>query len=566
MNTTITELITNRAATSPDALALIGETERITYGELETRANHLANRLVALGVGLDEPVGLLMPRSPALAVAALGILKAGGAYLALDPSFPHERLAFMARDASLRFVVTDAGRELPPAKVVIPDGASSDRGPEARVTRQNLAYIIYTSGSTGKPKGVLIEHGSLANLVAWHNQAFGVTAADRASHISSFGFDASVWELWPYLACGASVHFVDDRARMEPEALRDWLCANRITIGFVPTAMAEHMIASPWPGETSLRYMLTGADTLHRYPAGGLPFTLVNNYGPTECTVVATSGIMPRQGTKEQLPPIGKAIRNTTVHILNERREAVPPGEVGELYIGGAGVARGYLNQPDLTAQRFIGENGTRVYRTGDLVRQLPNGDIAFVGRADNQIKIRGFRIEPEEIAAALARHPSVTSAVVTARTDAHGDKRLVAYVVGSGSDTGALKDALRAQLPDYMVPSDFVWLDSFPLTSNGKVDQAALPAPEIRSSGDNGTQSRVTSIVCALLGIAEVRPEDNFFLLGGHSLLGAQMITRLRETFGVQLSLRNLFEAPTIASLAEVLESKLERAAGAHA
>src|SRR5581483_8645027 len=226
--------------------------------------------------------------------------------------------------------------------------------PHAPLTDRSLVYVIYTSGSTGAPKGVLIEHGSVANLVDWHNQAFDVTAADRASHFSTIGFDAAVWELWPYLAAGASVHFVDDAARTEPEALRDWLCANRISIAFVPTAIAEHIVQASWPANASLRTLLTGADTLHRHPTGGLPFRLINNYGPTECTVVATSGVVASGEHSDGLPPIGRAIRNTTVRVLDEALRPVMPGQAGELFIGGAGVARGYLNRADLTAEKFI--------------------------------------------------------------------------------------------------------------------------------------------------------------------------------------------------------------------
>lgn len=578
----VTESVSVQARLRPEAVALAFGNTKITYCELERRANQLAHLLMDLDIAADSPIGLLMHRSPEAAIAALGVLKAGAPYLPLDPRLPSERLTFMAREAGVPVVITDdrtAGQiSSGPWKLISIDGhraelaARSERPHAISLDGRDLAYVIYTSGSTGEPKGVLIEHASLSNLIAWHNDTFGLTDADRVSHISSFGFDAAVWELWPALAAGASVHFVDDRIRTKPEALRDWLCANRISVSFVPTAIAEHIIRLKWPADTSLRWLLTGADTLHQFPACDLPFTLVNNYGPTEATVVATSGIVARTDAGQKSPSIGRPIFNTSVHILDRRMQPVMPGDTGELYIGGAGLARGYLNRPEMSWKKFVrdpfsSERRARLYRTGDLVRQLPSGEIAFVGRADNQIKIRGFRIEPEEIAVGLTRHPAVISALVTARTDPYGDKRLTAYVVGNRGlrpEASALKESLRTQLPDYMIPSDVVWLDSFPLTSNGKVDQAALPppatAPQTAATDCNSsTQERLTAIVAGLLGVDTVCPEDNFFLLGGHSLLGAQMIARIRDLFGVELSLRNLFESTTLAALASAVESRRE-------
>jgi len=583
----VTTMIASRAAASPHALAVAGAGETLTYDELECGANRLAHKLQALGIRAEEPIGLMVDRSPAVATGALGILKAGGAYLPLDPALPAERLAFMRKDAGVRFIVSSSKAACEPpcscasTKLVSLD-AATDSGlpaipPPCALDDRSLAYIIYTSGSTGAPKAVLIEHGSLANLIAWHNAAFAVTAAVRASHISSIGFDAAVWELWPYLAAGASVHFVDEFARKEPEALRDWLCANRITIGFAPTALAEHLLDCSWPEDCSLHTVLTGADTLHRRPTGRLPFVLINNYGPTECTVVATSGAISSESHTEGPPTIGAPIANTVCRVLDATLRPVPPGETGELHIGGAGVARGYLNRPELTAEKFIhdpfsDDPAARLYRTGDLVRQLPGGELSFVGRIDNQIKVRGFRIEPEEIAAALARHSAVTSALVAARLDAHGETRLIAWMTASNGARPAdalIEEYLRGILPTYMIPGDFVWLDEFPLTANGKVDQAALPNPApVAVESASGTESRLSVIIAGLLRVPEVRPNDNFFLMGGHSLLGAQMIARIRDVFGVQLALRNLFESPTPASLAATIDAQCvcTAAAGAHA
>jgi acyl-coenzyme A synthetase/AMP-(fatty) acid ligase/acyl carrier protein len=431
--------------------------------------------------------------------------------------------------------------------------------------------VIYTSGSTGQPKGVQITHASLLNLVFWHQRAFAVTAGDRATQVASPGFDAAVWELWPYLTAGASVYFPDEETRIAPEALRDWLVWQRITISFLPTPLAERVMTLEWPATTALRILLTGGDALHRYPSPTLPFTLINNYGPTENTVVATSGPVPAIERPEGPPSIGRPIANTQVYILDERLQPVPSGVPGELHIGGAGLARGYLNHPALTAEKFIPNPfcavpGTRLYKTGDLACYLPDGQIAFLGRIDEQIKIRGYRIEPGEIVAALDRHPTVQASVVVAREDTPDDKRLVAYIVptaGSRPTASALRDYLATQVPDYMVPATFVGLDALPLTPNGKVDRAALPAPDATNTVQDDTftaprsplEERLAAIVASLLGLEQVGRDDNFFLLGVHSLLGAQVIARVADTFDVDLPLHALLEAPTVAELAIEIE-----------
>ncbi|MGI8744126.1 MAG: non-ribosomal peptide synthetase [Bryobacteraceae bacterium] len=562
-----------QALAAPQAEALSDGTERLTYQDLERRANQLAHRLNAMGVQREAPVGLLMSRSPKAVVGSLGILKAGAAYLPLDASYPADRLAFMLSEAQVQVVVTEEAclTRLPGGswtKVVIDHfGRTQSLGVE--IQPDDLAYILYTSGSTGQPKGVMITHANLSNLVSWHLRQFEITAQDRASQVASLGFDAAVWEIWPYLAAGASVHFADENSRREPELLRDWLINHRISVSFVATPGAEHLIGLKWPADTVLRLLLTGGDTLRRYPPADLPFALVNNYGPTECTVVSTSGIVPPGGDANQLPPIGRPITNVRAYILDENQQPVKNGESGEVVIGGAGVARGYLNHPEITSESFIDDPfgtlpGAKLYRTGDLARYLDDGQISFLGRRDNQIKIRGYRIEPEEITALLTRHPAVRSAFVTAWADSLGEKRLVAYVLrdksASPSDS-ALRDFLRTGLPEYMLPADFVWLDSFPLTLNGKVDRAALPEPRASASADEGAlaEMRVGVMVANLLGLQQVGREDNFFLLGGHSLLGAQLIARIREVFGVNLSLRNLFEAPTVAALAGALAAEID-------
>jgi len=348
-----------------------------------------------------------------------------------------------------------------------------------------------------------------------------------------------------------------------------------ITISFLPTSLAEGVLALEWPRHTALRYLLTGADTLHHYPSPDLPFTLVNNYGPTENTVVTTSGSVPPTAAQDALPSIGRPIANTQVYILDEQLRQVPIGEIGELYIGGASLSRGYLHRSDLTAERFIPHPyseapGSRLYRTGDLARFLPDGQIAFLGRVDTQIKIRGHRIEPDEIVVTLNSHPAIKASVVTATPSAEssGDKSLLAYIVPeSGAQPGvtALQEHLRTRLPDYMIPVTFVKLEALPLTPNGKVDRRALPAPSVDNTLQEAVgvepeprtiiEERVAEIVSTLLRLDRVGLDDNFFMLGGHSMLGAQVLARMADTFGVEIQLRTLFDGPTVRELSAEVE-----------
>jgi amino acid adenylation domain-containing protein len=576
----VSQLVSEQARTTPHALALKSEGRSLTYHQLELRTNQLAHDLRSLGVGTEALVGICLPRSPEMAVAALAVMKAGGAYVPLDSDYPVRRLEFMLRDTQLRVLITDAqiAQTLPAGDwhVLIMDEAqasaptSPQSAPALSVGANNLAYVIYTSGSTGQPKAVQITHGGLLNLIYWHRRAFSVTPSDRASQVASFGFDAAVWEIWPYLTAGASVIFADDATRGTARNLRDWLLTERITIGFVPTPMAESLMGLDWPAKTPLRALLTGADTLRRYPTGNLPFSLINNYGPTECTVVATSGEVSPEDRPDRQPTIGRPIDNVQTYILNDDLKHVPVGAIGELCIGGAGLARGYLNRPEQEAEAFVlnpysNSPNDRLYRTGDLTRYLPDGQIAFVGRKDEQVKIRGYRIEPNEIVSLLNQYPGVQTSVVVARTDNGDDKRLVAYLISSNPQLtrGALQEHLRAQLPDYMVPPVFVRLDSLPLKSSGKVDYAALPAPtslntiadEVYLSPRTPVEQQIASILAELLGVEKVGVNDNFFFLGGHSLLGTQLIARVRNIFGIELPLRMVFDSPTAAELSFEIE-----------
>ncbi len=546
------------------------DSSKMSYAELDARAEKLAGHLVSLGVGPDVVVGICLERSFEYVIAALAVWKAGGAYLPVDTEWPEERRKSVLEDARAAVAI---GRGLAVDLDRDAEKIAAAQVPEpCEIKRENLAYVIYTSGSTGKPKGVEVTHGNLLNLVFWHRRAFGVTASDRASHVAGLAFDAAVWELWPYLSAGASIAMADETTRTSPELLRKWLAAEGVTISFVPTALAEPMLHAQWSSTTALRYLLTGADTLHRYPAAGLPFQLVNNYGPTECTVVATSGIVkPIQATAK--PSIGSAIANTHIYLLNENRQPVAPGESGEIYIGGTSVARGYRNQPEMTAERFFANPFSaavdgRMYRTGDLGALLPDGEIAFQGRVDNQETIRGHRIEPDEIVSALARHPKVATAAV-ASSGAACNKQLAAYIVPAEEPAPRsyeLREFLAKELPEYMIPSVFIRMNALPLTPNGKLDRAALPEPTAENALDtmayrapeSPIELQMASILADLLHIEKVGLDDNFFLLGGHSLLGTQLVLRAREKFGVALTLRDLFVAQTVGNLSAEIERQL--------
>lgn len=577
----VPQRVAMQATDTPDAVAIIADGQSLSYRELNVRANQLAHYLQLLGVQPNVLVGLCVERSLDMVVGLLGILKAGGAYVPLDPGYPQDRLAFMLEDASVAVLVTKQHftAQLPTQgyrSICLDTEAAlvaqqSESDPTTSISSADLAYVIYTSGSTGRPKGVQITHGSLLNLVSWHQRAFATTSSDRATQITSPAFDATGWELWPYLTAGASIYLVDEDMRVSPTLLRDWLLSQNITITFLPTALAERVMELEWPATASLRVLLTGADTLRTFPSPDVPFVVVNNYGPTEATVVATSGRVSPTVQAGEFPSIGRPIDNTQVYILDDHMQQVPIGEIGELYIGGAGLARGYLNRPDLTAEKFVHDPWSshpdaRLYKTGDMARYLSDGQIAFMGRSDHQIKIRGYRIEPDEIAAVLNTHPAVQTSLVVAREDTPGDKRLVAYIVlipGADVTVGSLQETLLARLPDYMVPSIFVQLDTLPITSNGKIDRIALPTPDatnmliddITGLAASPIEQQLVEIMAPLLGLEYVGVEDNFFMLGGHSLLGTQVIARVAETFGVALSLRTLFNAPTIRELSAEIE-----------
>lgn len=562
----------------PDALAVSDEHRSLTYAELDQESTHLASRLQLLGAAAGVVVGVCLPSSVDLVVSLLAVLKTGGAYLPMDPAYPGERLVFMAGDAGLRLLITDQKHSALfsniPVRIVHCDKASCHAGAGRSVAAppaslDDTAYLIYTSGSTGVPKGVSIRHRSLANLVAWHRQAYAVTPADRATQLASPAFDACVWELWPYLTAGASIHMPGPDVRVSPGRLVSWLADRRITLSFIPTPLAEAVLDESWPSDTSLRAILTGGDRLRRWPGKNLPCPLFNHYGPTESTVVATCTLVPAESDGYAAPAIGRPIANTEVYVLDAHRQPVPIGVPGELYLGGAGLATGYHARSELTVEKFVPDlfdhlGERRLYRTGDLVRWREDQQLDYLGRLDQQVKIRGHRIEPGEIEAALNEYPGLRESLVVAREDATGQPQLIAYCLLRPGQTmppsTALAAMLHRRLPAYMVPVSYVALEAWPLTAHGKVDRNRLPAPAAAPVPQTvaprpGLESNIALIWSEVLGCPRPGVCDDFFALGGHSLRAAQVVARLNATLPVSLTVRHLFEHSTIASLAVLIE-----------
>jgi amino acid adenylation domain-containing protein len=512
--------------------------------------------------------------------ALLAVWQAGAAYLPLDPEYPGERLAFMIGDAGARVVVTSARlalRPWPGVSLVLADGpadtGSGDRGPAdgtwPAAGPGQPAYVIYTSGSAGRPKGVLVEHGALASRVHWMRDAYGIGPADRVAQFASLSFDAHAEELWPALSAGASVLLLPDGAATLPDELRR-PAGREVTVLDLPTAywhrLTEALDEVTWP--EPLRLMIIGGEQAHaaavaRWRARFADrVQLVNTYGPTEATIVATACALGAADTAGR-PPIGWPIGGTVAHVLGRNGERVPPGSAGELYLGGASLARGYLGRPALTAERFgpdpYGPPGSRLYRTGDRVRLRADGRLEFLGRLDEQLKVRGFRVEPGEVTAALLAHPGVREAAVAADGD-----RLVAYVAGSaGPDE--LRGHLAALLPAHLVPTAWVPVDVLPLTANGKVDLTALPAPEPAAAAQfvpprTDAEVLVAGVWAAVLGLdaGQVGAHDDFFALGGHSLLATRVAALLRNAVEVDVPIRTVFDQPTVAKLATAVEGLL--------
>jgi amino acid adenylation domain-containing protein len=583
------QLFEAQVAKTPDALAAEFQGEQLTYRELNTRANRLAHYLRKQGVGPEVMIGICVERSLEMLVGILGVLKSGGAYVPLDPKYPRERIAFMIEDANLALVLTQQG--LRPhiassnARLLCLDedwetiAKESPENPSPDVTATNLAYVIYTSGSTGNPKGVMIEHRSLVNFTLAATAAYEIKPDDRVLQFASLSFDLSAEEIYPALTCGAAVVLRTDAMISSP---RDFLdCCNEWNISVVdlPTAYWHELVnaldSSKFSLPAPVRLVIIGGEKAltERVSAWkklvGERVRLVNTYGPTETTIVATMCDLEGRDEIKDIVPIGRPIANVTAYVLSDSLQAAPIGVAGELHIGGAGIARGYINRPALTAAKFIpnpfrDQPGAKLYKTGDVVRYRADGHIEFLGRVDNQIKIRGFRVELEEIESALRNHAAVNDCVVVLREAHDHDQRLVAYIVSAGpspSATGELRNFLKARLPSYMVPAAFEMIDALPLMPNGKIDRRALPEPQARPETDENfaaPRTPIEELLAAVwrevLKLEQIGIHDNLFDLGGHSLLAAKVVSNVRSALDVEFGMVDVFQAPTIASLAELL------------
>ncbi len=582
---TLPALFEDQVARTPDAPAVMCDGDSVTYAELNARANRLARYLIDRGAGPERLVALLLPRSVELVVALLGILKAGAGYLPIAADLPAERVRLMLADAEPVCVLTGPPRDLGPTGIALdlPElagvlaGYSSanvlDTERRARLDVRNPAYVIYTSGTTGRPKGVVVPHAGVANRLAWMRDRYGFSAGDRVLQKTPYDFDVSVWEFFCTLSAGATLVLAGPDEHRDPVAIAEAIRRDRVTVAhFVPSMLRSFLERGGAGAGAGLRQVFCSGEALPgRLQAdffARVPAPLHNLYGPTEASIDVTAReCLPSDGART--PPIGKPIDNMRVYVLDGRLRPVPQGVPGELYLAGVGLARGYLGRPALTAGRFVAcPFGGRMYRTGDLVRRRPDGDLEFLGRTDDQVKIRGFRVEPGEVETVLAGHDLVAQAVVTAGEDRLGERRLIAYAIpvpDSGltpdSAPALLRDFLRDRLPDHLVPATVVVLDTVPLSPNGKVDRRALPVPDFAGAAGSGTpRGPVEELLCGLfaevLGLPRVGVDDDFFALGGHSLLAARLAARVREATGVALSVRQVFEAPTVALMAEHTES----------
>lgn len=583
---TLHALFEAHATRTPEALAVVFEDEKLTYGALNERANRLANLLRRRGVGPEVLVGVCLERSVELVVGILAILKAGGAYVPLDLSYPADRLAFMVEDSEVNLILTEErlrSRFSSRASLVTVDSMApliqqeSDESCSSSVGPENLAYVIYTSGSTGRPKGVLVTHHNVVRLLKTTERFFQFGKNDVWTLFHSAAFDFSVWELWGALAYGGQLIVVPYLVSRSPREFYELLSRHKVTVlNQTPSAFRQLIQAEEDMGQTgllALRLVIFGGETLD--PSTLRPWfsrhgdrspQLVNMYGITETTVHVTYRPLTLEDLESSGSPMGRALPDLRTYVLDRRFQPLPIGIPGEIYVSGAGVARGYLKRPELTQERFLvdpfAEGSERIYKSGDLARRLASGELDFFGRADSQVKIRGFRIEPGEIEDALSRHPAVRSCIVTL-LETGGERRLVGYIIpadGPLPPVSEIRSFLTTTLPAYMIPSAFVVLSAFPLTSNGKIDRKALPAPDqtrpeledVYMPPRNSVERTVAEIWACLLNLERVGVNDDFFSLGGHSLLATQVISRMRDELGVDIPLRHVFEAPTVASLCE--------------
>ncbi|MFG2984870.1 non-ribosomal peptide synthase/polyketide synthase [Streptomyces sp. NPDC048258] len=590
LDATLPDLFAAQAARTPDVLAVSAQTDRLTYAELDEQANRLAWVLLSRGIGPGDHVGVVLPRGTGLMVAFLAILKAGAAYLPVDPTYPRERIEFILDDARPRAVLTTASlaATLPAGVLAVdtapvtgelaaaPAHAPRDADRRAPLTPEAPSYVVYTSGSTGRPKGVVLPARVLTNLLAWNASAVPTEPGARVAQFSAVGFDVSEQEILSALLYGKTLCVPDEDTRLNPAALAAWLDEQRITEFYAPNLVIAAVYEAAAEQDlrlSSLRHVLQAGEALQLSPqvrafhAERPGVVLHNNYGPSESHVVSAAELPRDTADWPESPTLGRPVWNARAYVLDERLRPVPAGVAGELYLAGVCLAHGYLNRPDMTAERFVahpfGTPGERMYRTGDVVRWTGDGELEYLGRADDQVKIRGIRVELGELNAVIAGHPGVAQAATVLREDRPGDKRLVAYVVAEAGTAAPASDVLRrhvaAKVPEALVPAAFVAVDLLPLTANGKLDRRALPAPVYGGAVGRGPRSAHEQILCGLfaevLGVDSVGVEEGFFDLGGHSLLVTRLVNRVRAVLGVELSVRAVFEAPSVAELAARLE-----------
>lgn len=576
------------ARTQPDRPAVVHGERSLSYAELIARAREFAARLQAMSVQRDVLVPLWLDRSPELVVSALAVWLAGGAYVGMDISEPPARAKRILADCASPVVITTRALadRLPPGAppmVLIDEsemegvnGQPTDTWHVHKTIGSDACYVTFTSGSTGQPKGVLLEHEGVANLVAWYVDTFRIAPGDRMPQLARPSFDGWALEVWPCLGGGATLRIMEQRLPDSPQDCVDWLCRQRVSVAFFTTALAVQLLRARWPTEGgSLRAMLLGGEKLHAPPAVHPPFRLYHVYGPTETTMLATCGEITPDAPSDVPPPIGCSLPGLTAHVLDGQLRPVPPGEPGELHISGVAVGRGYVNRPELTAERFREDPydprpGVRMYASGDLVRRLPDGQFAFLGRTDDQVKVRGFRIEPGEIEQAVMTADGVAqAAVVVHESGGNALQQLVSYWVAThgaaGPDSGLLRDHLTRLLPQYMMPHALIRLDAFPLTAHGKTDRRALaarPLPAIADSAGettpyvNRTEQLLAELWGQVLGRSPPSRHDSFFDLGGDSLLAMRLATEARR-YGLHFGAADLFETDVLCELADSLEER---------
>lgn len=572
------QLFKNHALNNPEHIAIESSNGKLTYGELNVNASKVANKLIKLGLKKGMIVSIYFERSIEMITAILGILKAGGAYLPIDPDYPINRVDYILNNSKVDYVLTQDKftdrLEQFNAEIITVDKSmlenESELTSDIDYDSNDLMYVIYTSGSTGNPKGVQIEHKSLLNLVDWQTTYYNISKEDRSSLISGPAFDASVWELWPYLTSGGTICIPDDDIRLSAQELQNWLINEKITMCYIPTSYVNLYIESDWSVNTSIRYMLTGGDKLHKHPKTELPFKLVNHYGPTEATILATAAIVEQKDDSSKAPSIGKPINNTQIYILDKNMKPVPCGVAGEIYIGGIGVARGYLYNDVLTRERFI-ENpfieGSKVYKTGDLGKLDKEGNIEFIGRTDKQIQIRGYRVELEEVESVIGNLENLRDIAVIAADQGDNDKKLVAFIVTNTDNDGIaeeVKASAKAVLPEYMVPSMIFKLDSMPMTPNGKIDYKKLESMDLSaySESENAnielvtqTEKILADIWKNIFGKKEISRIEDFFMNGGHSIIAGNLVAKINNIFNINFPIRKIFENSRLIDIAREID-----------